>query len=183
MPFSGCLWVASPSPVFPGFLIPLSLASALFTHLIALLFRWSVRINFPSSLAALPDLGVLVPLSELWVRTSGSPPGHSGSDKPAQSSRLHLQGGEQRDPMIIPFQKHIAWRSYRFFTNPQEHCIQSENFHSNSNLRADTDAWDPEKLLSNDTLKGKNKQTNIPFRRLGESSVPMCNNPLYQTIQ
>lgn len=97
MPSSGCLWVTSPSPVFTGFLIPLHLALALFTYLVAILFRWPVRINFPSSLAALPHLGVLVPLSQLWVRTSGSPPGHSRSDKPAQPSRLHLQGGEQRE--------------------------------------------------------------------------------------
>lgn len=118
MPSIGCLWVDSPSPVFTGSLLQLHLASALLTYLTAILFRWPVRTDFPSSLAALPHPGALAPLSGRWVRTRGSPPGHSGSDKPGPPHRLHLQGGERRDPRIIPFQKHIAWRSYQVLSHP-----------------------------------------------------------------
>lgn len=112
MPSSGCPGVASPSPVFPGFLIQLHLASALFTYLPAVLFHWPVRINFPEFTGCPTPSGSLgspfraagknlrLPARPLRVRQA----------RPTQQASPPRRGAERSD-MIIPFQKHIAWKA------------------------------------------------------------------------
>lgn len=118
------------------------------------LFRWPVRVKFPSSLAA-PQL-----VWESWLFTAvGETLSFSVQASQGQTSQTNPPSRGSGDGIIIPFQKHTTLKSNKFFTYQQKkNCNQPEIFHSNSDFRADPACWEPERILSNGTLMEQEKK-------------------------
>lgn len=117
----------------------------------------------------------------LWEGEKTPCPGHSGSHKPGQPSRLQLPVEDRRDGIIIPFQKHFAEKVTSYLPISIRITAFSQKFFTTQIL---------ELTLNVGTQKGYypitiwcGETNKYVLQETGDNRVLMYNFPLYQIIQ